>query len=222
MTRRVALVTGASRGIGAAIAQALERRGFAVLTPTRLEMDLTSSQSVEAYCAGLREPVDVLVNNAGINVLAGLGEVEGQVWERMVRVNLTAPLELIQRLSPGMIRRRWGRILNVSSIFSLVTRERRAAYSGVKSGLNGLTRAAALELAPHGILVNAICPGYVETELTRANNTAAELEQIARSIPAGRLAKPEEIAPVAAFLVSEENTYVTGQTLAIDGGFLLR
>ena len=118
--------------------------------------------------------------------------------------------------------RGWGRVLNISSIFSLVTKERRLTYSTVKAGLNGMTRSLALELAPYNVLVNSLCPGYVETALTRANNAPEEIAAIARSIPVGRLAQPEEIARVAAFLCSEENTYLTGQTLAVDGGFLLR
>jgi 3-oxoacyl-[acyl-carrier protein] reductase len=185
-------------------------------------MDLGSVDAVIRYCAQLEEPVDVLVNNAGLNVLAELDAIQPQQWNEMVQVDLAAPLLLAQCLAPGMKRRGWGRILNISSIFSMVSKERRLAYSSVKAGLNGMTRALALELAPFHVLVNAICPGYVETDMTRANNTADDLAAIARLIPLGRLARPEEIAQVAAFLCSEENTYLTGQCLAVDGGFLLR
>lgn len=222
MKGRIALVTGASRGIGAAIADVFKERGATVIAPARKELDLASRASVKDYCDSLKHPVDILVNNAGINVLAGLGELRPETWDDMIRVNMTAPLELAQRLSAGMAERGWGRILNISSIFSLVTRERRLAYSSVKAGLNGMTRALALELAPHGILVNALCPGYVETELTRVNNSANDLKAIIKTIPVGRLAQPQEMARMAAFLVSDENTYLTGQTLVVDGGFLLR
>ena len=222
MKGRIALVTGASRGIGAAIADVFKERGATVIAPTRGELDLASRASVKDYCDRLKRPVDILVNNAGINVLAGLGELRPETWDDMIRVNMTAPLELAQRLSAGMAERGWGRILNISSIFSLVTRERRLVYSSVKAGLNGMTRALALELAPHGVLVNALCPGYVETELTRVNNSAEDLKDIIKTIPVGRLAQPQEMARMAAFLVSDENTYLTGQTLVVDGGFLLR
>jgi len=219
MTRR-ALVTGGSRGIGLAIVHALKQRGVEVVAPSRSEMDLLDSASMTAFLAkSKKSEIDILVNNAGINVLNPLEAIEPNAWNQMVRMNLTAPLELIQHVSPGMKTQGWGRIVNISSIFSLVSREKRAAYSAVKSGLNGLTRTCAVELAPSGILVNAVCPGYVETDLTRQNNSPEELSRIAETIPLRRLAQPEEIARFVAFLCSEENTYITGQTLAVDGGF---
>lgn len=222
MSPRVVLITGASRGIGAAIAKHFCASGLKVIAPGRAEMDLASTESVQRYCDRLSDSVDVLVNNAGINTIENWDKIGAEQWSEMVRIDLSAPLELAQRFAPGMKARGWGRILNISSIFSLVTKERRLAYSTVKAGLNGMTRALALELAPYHVLVNALCPGYVETELTRANNTPEELALIARAIPVGRLAQPDEIARVAFFLCSEENTYLTGQTLVADGGFLLR
>jgi NAD(P)-dependent dehydrogenase (short-subunit alcohol dehydrogenase family) len=215
-----ALVTGGSRGIGRAIVEELQRRGLDVLAPGRDELDLANPDSLKKFIAAHQAAgIDVLVNNAGLNHLRSLVELDGAAWREMVQVNLTAPLELIQGLSPGMRARRWGRIVNLSSVFSLVTRESRAAYSATKSGLNGLTRTCAVELAPDNILVNALCPGYVETEMTRRNNTPADLEAIAATIPLRRLAEPAEIARVAGFLCSEENTYCTGQMLVVDGGF---
>jgi 3-oxoacyl-[acyl-carrier protein] reductase len=218
---RRALVTGGSRGIGAAIVQALQDDGVEVVAPLRGEMDLSDTASIQGYLAG-GPAFDILVNNAGINVLNEMGKIESDDWARMIQVNLTAPLELIQGVSPGMRERGWGRIVNVSSIFSLVTREWRGAYSAVKSGLNVLTRTAAVELAPYGVTVNAVCPGYVETDLTRKNNTPEQIAQIAQTIPARRLAQPAEIARLVAFLCGEENTYLTGQTVVADGGFTCR
>jgi 3-oxoacyl-[acyl-carrier protein] reductase len=222
MSPRAVLITGASRGIGEAIAKQFRMLDWQVLAPSREELDLASAESVRQYCEGLSVPVDALVNNAGINTLASWDTLSPEHWDEMLRIDLTAPLELTQFLAPGMKARGWGRVLNISSIFSLVTKERRLTYSTVKAGLNGMTRSLALELAPYNVLVNSLCPGYVETALTRANNAPEEIAAIARSIPVGRLAQPEEIARVAAFLCSEENTYLTGQTLAVDGGFLLR
>ena len=217
-----ALVTGGSRGIGRAIVAELKRRGMEVVAPGRDELDLAKPASIQAFIkAHADRGIDVLVNNAGINHIRSLAKLDGPAWRDMVQVNLTAPLELIQGFSAGMRTRKWGRIVNVSSVFSLVTREGRAAYSATKSGLNGLTRTCAVELAAEHILVNAICPGYVETEMTKRNNGPAELEAIARTIPIRRLAQPDEIARVAGFLCSEENTYCTGQLLAVDGGFTL-
>jgi 3-oxoacyl-[acyl-carrier protein] reductase len=137
----------------------------------------------------------------------------------MLQINLAAPLRLIQAVVPHMQQQKWGRILNVSSILSLVARERRSGYSMTKAALNALTRSAAVEFGPDGVLVNALCPGYVETALTRQNNTPAEIAALAASIPLNRLAQPDELARVAAFLCSEENSYLTGQMVVIDGGF---
>ncbi len=219
-TPRTALVTGGSRGIGAAIVSELRRGGVQVIAPTRQELDLADPASVDRFVtAHQHAAVDILVNNAGINFIYSLEDIAPEVWSQMVHVNLHAPFRLVQAFAPRMKARGWGRILNVSSVFSLVTKEKRAVYSATKSGLNGLTRTLAVELGPQGILVNAICPGYVETELTRQNNSPADIERIAATIPLRRLAQPEEIARFAAFLCGEDNTYITGQMLVIDGGF---
>jgi 3-oxoacyl-[acyl-carrier protein] reductase len=153
-------------------------------------------------------------------VLGGIEELSDKAISRMMQVNLLAPLELIRGLAPAMARRGYGRILNISSIWSMVTKPRRVTYSMTKSGINGLTRTLAVELAAKNVLVNALAPGYVNTELTRQNNSSQEIEAIRKTIPVGRLAEPAEIAEVAGFLVSEKNTYITGQVIMVDGGFV--
>jgi 3-oxoacyl-[acyl-carrier protein] reductase len=218
---RCALVTGASRGIGAAIAFELEARGAHVLRPERKVLDLESAASVAAFCCEL-PPVDILVNNAGINVIAPLDAISEESWNAMLTVNLSSPCHLMQGVVGSMKERRWGRIVNISSIFGRVSKEGRAAYSATKAAIESLTRASAIELAPYGICVNALCPGYVETEMTRRNNSVEALREIAASIPAQRLAQPEEIARCAAWLCSEEVSYLTGQSLVVDGGFTCR
>lgn len=221
--RRRVLITGGARGIGAAIAKELANRGCDLVAPGRSELDLAMPPSIDDYLKRNREiKFDVLINNAGINILNPLMETGGPAWEEMMQINLNAPLRLIQAVAPHMQAQGWGRILNVSSVFSLVTKEKRTAYSITKAGLNALTRSAAVELGPRGILVNALCPGYVETELTKKNNSPSELEAIKLSIPLRRLALPEELARTAAFLCSEENTYLTGQTIVVDGGFICK
>ncbi len=217
---RTVLITGGARGIGAAIAATLSDRGYRVIAPTRSEMDLSISASVEAYLADNRElPVEILINNAGINILRPIGDINPAEWQAMLQTNLSSALRLIQTFAPGMQAQGWGRILNVSTIFSLVTKELRAAYSMTKAALNSLTRSAAVELGPAGVLVNALAPGYVDTALTRQNNSPEAIAAIAASIPLRRLAQANELARSAAFLVSEENTYLTGQTIVVDGGF---
>jgi len=222
MSQRTALVTGAARGIGAAIAEALRAQDVSVLQAGRADLDLSDAASINAWLGRHGGAVDILVNNAGINVLNDIEAVTPEDWSAMVQVDLTAPLQLIQGIAPGMRARGWGRIVNVSSIFGVVTRERRGAYSAVKAGLNGLTRTAAVELAPSGVLVNSVCPGYVATDLTRQNNSPADIEKIEATIPLGRLAAPDEIARLVAWLCSEANTYLTGQTILVDGGFTCR
>lgn len=217
---RTALVTGAARGIGKAIAARLEAAGCRVVAPPRSILDLASPASIESYLAANgSEAIDVLVNNAGINTLRAIPEIDAATWSEMIQVNLSAALRLTQAFAPGMVRRGWGRILNVVSIFALVTRERRAAYSMTKAALAALTRTAAVEFGPGGVLVNALAPGYVDTELTRRNNPPDAITAIEAGIPLRRMAQPRELAEVAAFLVSDANSYLTGQTIVADGGF---
>jgi 3-oxoacyl-[acyl-carrier protein] reductase len=183
-------------------------------------MDLEQSQSIEAYLeAQSDKQIDILINNAGVNFLKTIEAVDTATWSRMVQINVTSALRLVQTFAPGMRERGWGRILNISSIFGSVTKESRVAYSMTKAALDALTRSAAVEFGPGGVLVNSVAPGYVDTELTRQNNTAAALAAIKEAIPLRRLAQAAELARVATFLVSEENTYLTGQTIVVDGGF---
>jgi len=219
--KRTVLITGGARGIGAAMVERFHRQGHEVLKPTRKELDLAQPDSLEAFISreGSR-PVDVLINNAGINVLGRIEDLDSAAWQSMLQVNLASPVRLTQALLPGMKERRWGRVLNISSVFSIVTRERRAAYSMTKAALNAFTRSLTVEYGAFGILANTLCPGYVESAMTRQNNTAQEIEAISATIPLRRMGHPEEIAQVAYFLCSEENTYVAGQDIVADGGFL--
>ncbi|MDO9556419.1 MAG: SDR family NAD(P)-dependent oxidoreductase [Coriobacteriia bacterium] len=219
MSGRTALVTGASRGIGRSIVDALESAGITVLAPTRAQLDLSSDGSVDAFLASLTGRVDVLVNNAGINPLATALEVSDDDIETTLRVNLISPMRLCRAIGAGMAQRGWGRIVNISSIWGTVSKPGRFAYSVSKSGINGMTRSLAVELGSRGVLVNAVAPGFVATDLTRQNNTPAQIAEIAAGLPLRRLAEPEEIAAVVLFLASEANTFVTGQVILADGGY---
>jgi 3-oxoacyl-[acyl-carrier protein] reductase len=219
--KRTVLITGGARGIGAAIAARFRQEEHIVVTPSRAELDLADPKSLEAYIARTTAmPIDILINNAGINIINPIAGIEATTWDTMLQVNLTSPMRLAQALLPGMKERGWGRVLSVSSIFSLVTKEKRAAYSMTKSGLNAFARSVTVEYGRFGILANTLCPGYVDSVLTRQNNSAQEIEAIAATIPARRLAQPEEIARVAYFLASDENSYIAGQEIVADGGFL--
>jgi 3-oxoacyl-[acyl-carrier protein] reductase len=222
MNKRIALVTGASRGIGSAIAHVFREAGATVLTPTRAEMDMSDIASIERYIGSVNGSIDVLVNNAGINILAGLEEIERDGLNEMLQINLVAPIMLTKLVAEKMKANRYGRIVNISSIWSVVAKERRLAYAASKSAMSGVTRTLALELGQYGVLVNAIAPGYVNTELTSQNNSPEQIKQISSSIPLQRLAEPDEIAEAVAFLCSRKNSYMTGQVLVVDGGYVCR
>lgn len=221
MKRKVALITGASRGIGYAVAQKFRQGGYEVLAPARSEMDLLDTQSIAAYCSRL-EQVDVLVNNAGINTLATIDRLEDDVLEPMLQVNLKAPLQIVRALGDRLGGADGGRVVNLSSVWAFVSKEGRCGYTAAKSAIRGITQTLALELAPRQILVNAVAPGFVNTELTRQNNSPQQIAALAEAVPLGRLAEPEEIAGLVWFLGSDENTYITGQTFLIDGGYTCR
>jgi len=219
---RTALVTGGSRGIGAAIATRLAAEGARVLAPPRSELDLADPRSVQGYLAGLGTEVDILIHCAGVNRPQPLADIEDAVIDETLAVNLAGPLRLSRGLAPAMAARGYGRIVSISSVWAVVGREGRAAYAASKAGLAGMTLSLALEFARRGVLVNAVAPGYVATDLTRQNNSPEELVRVAEAIPLGRLAAPEEVAELVAFLGSSRNSYVTGQLVVCDGGFSCR
>lgn len=221
MTKRI-FVTGGSRGIGEAIVRQFQAAGHDVIAPTRQEIDLASVSSIQDYLSAKGLQVDVLVNNAAENTIAEISDIDLSTWNRMLTINLTAPLILMKAAREHMADKGWGRIVSISSVYSHVSRAGRAAYSTCKAGLDALTRAAAIEFAPHGILVNTVCPGFVETDLTFKNNSPAQLEAIMRQIPLSKMCTPETVAEFVFFLGSEQNTYITGQSLPIDGGFLIQ
>ena len=214
-----ALITGGGRGIGLAITSLFRLNDIEVMAPSRLELDLSSEKSIVNYCSVQSGAFDILINNAGVNPINDFVSLQQTEINETIFVNFQAPFLLTKLLVPAMITQKYGRIINISSIWSVVSKSKRSIYASTKAAINAFTRTLAVELGPHNILVNAVAPGFVNTELTKKNNSQAELKKIAELIPLKRLAEPSEIANLVYFLCSEKNSFITGQTILIDGGY---
>ena len=228
-----AFVTGASRGIGRAIAQALSAEGAWVIgtrTDCRdvddkicqewVQADFSDIAQIYTCAARVRESqADILINNAGINKVAPFVDVDANDFLKVQQVNVFAPFLLCQAAIPAMKAKRRGRIVNVSSIWGKIGKEHRAAYCASKFAIDGVTIALAAEHSSDGIIANSIAPGFVDTELTRRILGEAGTSALVSKIPVGRLGQAEEIARLVLWLASDENTYLAGQNIAIDGAF---
>jgi NAD(P)-dependent dehydrogenase (short-subunit alcohol dehydrogenase family) len=237
---RAAIVTGASRGIGAAIARALDRAGARVVLVAR---DLPALDAVAerlandpvVLAADLADPavpgrvvveardrlgaIDVLVNNAAVAARAPTEELDAALVDRLYAVNVRAPLLLIAALVPGMVERGSGSIISISSGSAVVGTPRRAVYAATKGAIDAATRSLAIELGPHGIRVNSVAPGVVDTGMWARNKAIpGVIEEIEALTPLRRWATPEDVADVVAFLASDAARFVTGETVCVDGG----
>jgi 3-oxoacyl-[acyl-carrier protein] reductase len=242
LSDRVVLVTGASGGIGGAIAKALHGQGArVVLSGTRAEAlekvraelgegafiataNLADAASVEALPKAAEEaaggPLDILVNNAGITKDNLFMRMKDEEWEQVLQVNLTAAFRLSRGVLRGMMKKRWGRIIQITSVVGATGNPGQGNYAAAKAGLVGMTKSLAAEVASRNITVNAVAPGFIRTAMTDVL-TDQQKELIAGRIPAGRMGSPEEIAAAVVYLASEEAAYVTGQTLHVNGGMAM-
>ena len=227
-----AVVTGGTRGIGYAIAEKLLKDGLRVIVTGTArnsiypkgaqfkQVDFLKKNSVEPFIEFLKnEKIDVLVNNAGINKIDKFTDINISDFDKILCVNLRAPFLLSQAVIPYMKSQNWGRIINITSIFGNISKEYRAAYSSSKFGLDGMTAALASEVAEYGILANSIGPGFIDTELTKRVLGESGINKLRERFPIKRLGMASEIANFVSWLASEENTYISGQNLMIDGGF---
>ena len=240
---RTALVTGASRGIGRSIALALGKAGAAVACVAR-GLDQVESAAAEIESAGGRArayrvdvtrgeqigaavrhaeaalgPIDILVNNAGITLEKKTVEVSDEDWDAVLATNLTAMFRCVRAVAPGMIARGRGKVINVGSMYGRLGVPRYAAYCASKAAVDGLTRSLAAEWARHGIQVNCLAPGYMNTDIPRAAMAVPETrERLLSKIPARRLGEPAEAAALAVYLASPASDFMTGQTVYLDGG----
>ncbi len=238
---KTAFVTGSTRGIGRAIAEAMDRAGAKVAIVGRdgataaevaravgeraagFGCDVTSAAAIEAALAAAEQrlgPIDILVNNAGVtrdNILLRLTEED---WDAVLDANLRAAFHTMRLVLKGMMKRRSGRIVNISSIVGLTGNKGQANYAASKAGLIGLTKSVAKEYASRGVLVNCVAPGFIETDMTRGLPEAARAALL-EGIALGRLGRPDDVADAVLFLASDLASYITGQTLVVDGGMVI-
>jgi len=241
---RVALVTGASQGIGHACALALARHGASIAVAARNQqkldelvgqitaaggkasafvMDVADEEQVKSAikaAIGQFGKIDILVNNAGITRDQLVMRMKRADWDTVLNTNLTSAFLCIQQVIGSMLKQRWGRIINVTSVFGQMGQAGQANYAASKAGLIGLTMAMAREVASRNITCNAVAPGFIETSMTAA--LSDEFKQNAvKQIPLGRVGSPEDVASAVCFLASDEAAYITGQVLGVNGGLLM-
>lgn len=241
LSGRTALVTGSTRGIGLAIAQTLSEAGARVAVVGRdraraeavagglagdargFACDVSDSASVTALVEEVEKTfgsLDILVNNAGLTRDNLLMRIKDDDWDAVLDANLRGAFVAIRAASRGMMKRRWGRIINMASVVGLIGNKGQANYAASKAGLIGLTKSVAKEYASRNILANAIAPGFIETDMTAAMTPEARAT-LSQQIPLERLGTPGDIAGVVAFLASEHASYITGQVFVVDGGMVM-
>jgi len=240
LNNKTVIITGGTRGIGASLVKSFLTAGANIIvTGTSVKavegfknlnkndkieyhsLDFLSKKSIKNFLdiiEGL-DRVDCLINNAGINKINPIFEISEKEWDEINNVNLRGPFLLTKNVSKKMKIQNFGRIINIASIFGVVSKKKRVVYSSTKSALIGFTRALALDMAPFNVLVNAISPGFIDTDLTRKILSKKEINNLTKRIPLQKLGDPVDISNIALFLCSDKNRYITGQNFIVDGGF---
>ena len=229
-----AIVTGGTRGIGKSVAENLLDQGFEVMI-TGTSIGTNNYSDFECFEVNFKDEIrtkeflgkaksfnpDILINNAGINIIDNFIDIKEDDFDSVMRLNLKIPFLISQAVLPAMIENRYGRIINMTSIFSKVSKEKRASYSASKFALDGLTKSIASELSEFNVLVNSVSPGVIQTDLTKGILGEEGIALIEKQIPQGRLGTTQEVAKLVGWLVSEHNTYISGQNILIDGGYTI-
>tara|TARA_B100001123_G_scaffold448651_1_gene610740 strand:+ start:5118 stop:5837 length:720 start_codon:yes stop_codon:yes gene_type:complete len=232
-TGKTALVTGGSRGIGKQIVEDMVSLGAKVIT-TSTKPQENSHPNIKFYTVDFKEQnstekflefistthIDICINNAGINKIDSIVDIKFSDWEDILEVNLSAPFKIIQAVSKKMIQKKYGKIVNISSIWGNISIAKRACYSSTKFGLRGLTLATAAELAQYNVLVNTVSPGFTLTDLTRKVLGEDNMNELSKKIPMKRFATTSEVSKTVLFLASDLNSYISGQDIVVDGGFI--
>lgn len=230
MNKRV-LVTGATRGIGEAVARKFKAEGAYVIGTGTGPAELTyvdeyiqcnfkDDFEIGMFCEHLKLlNINVVINNAGINRIDSFININPKDFKEIQQVNVYAPFRISQAVIPNMLQTGWGRIVNVSSVWGKISKAGRASYSASKFGIDGMTLSIANEYASQGVLANCVAPGFIDTEMTQAILGKEGVTEMLKTVPINRLAQVDEVAKLIYMLGSEENTYISGQNIAIDGGF---
>jgi NAD(P)-dependent dehydrogenase (short-subunit alcohol dehydrogenase family) len=240
------LVTGGSKGLGLAMARGLAQAGADIVICSRNEAELTKARDsiaaegrrAEAIVADMTNradvqrladeavrrlgKIDILVNNAGTNIPQAIDEITDSTWDQLMELNLSSVMALTRALVPGMKTRKWGRVIHISSMMAMISKEKRGAYSATKAALIGMTRASALELGPFNVTVNCIAPGPFLTELPASLLSQAERDEWSRVTALNRWGDPKELVGPLLLLASDAGSFITGQALLVDGGFTIR
>jgi len=238
-TDKVAIVTGADGGIGGEIAEMLLRlNAYVIITGLKEQptwsvsyskcafhqLDFLNSKSITDFCEHIQNQarIDILVNNAGIQIKQAIDEINDTDWDDVIQVNLTGTMKMMRLVVPLMKKNKNGNILNISSVAGIISKPSQSSYSATKAGVIGLTKSSALDLASYNIMVNSLCPGTTQTRMVEHILSDQQKEVILSNVPMKRFADVSEIANVALFLCSEYNTFMTGQSIVVDGGFTVQ